>query len=96
MPRNRGRLARRSLGGLGLADIPGNRGVTSAPADCRWKAGLRTEVALDGLHLVIFKTEILHVAKRFAVLGMTNVHHKRLVAASKYPLQVKPLDKINL
>jgi hypothetical protein len=57
---------------------------------------LRTEVALDGRHLVIFKPEILHVAESFAVLGPTNVHHKRLVAASKYPLQVKPLDKINL
>src|ERR1700688_1721770 len=65
-------------------------------AHCRWKAGLRTEVALDGLHLVIFKPQILHVAEMFAVLGPTNVHHKRLVATSKHPLQVKPLDEINL
>src|ERR1700677_21737 len=62
-------------------------------ADCRWIAGFRTEVALDGLHLVISKADILHVAESFAVLGPANVHHKRLVAASKYPLQVKPLDK---
>ena len=55
-------------------------------ANCRWKAGLRTEVALDGLHLVIFEPEILDVAEMFAVLGPTNVHHKCLVAASKYPL----------
>ena len=65
-------------------------------ADCGWKAGLRAEVALDGLHLVIFKPEILHVAERLAVFGPTDVHHKRLVAVAKYPLQVKPLDEIDL
>jgi hypothetical protein len=65
-------------------------------AHCRRKAGLRTEVALDGLQLVISKAHIFDVAECFAILGATNVHHKRLVAASKYALQVKPLDKINL
>src|ERR1700731_4006316 len=62
----------------------------------RWKAGLRTEVALDGLHLVILKPQILDVAETFAVLGPANVQHERLVAASKHPLQVKPLDEIDL
>jgi hypothetical protein len=65
-------------------------------AHCRWKAGLRTEVALDGLQFVISKPDILHVAERLAVLGPTNVHHERLVAAAKNPLQIKPLDKFNL
>jgi hypothetical protein len=63
---------------------------------CRWKTGLRTEVALDGLQLVLSKPDILHVAERLAGLGPTNVHHERLVAAAKNPLQIKPLDKINL
>src|ERR1700722_5113457 len=65
-------------------------------AHCRWKAGLRAEVALDGRHLAISKPEILHVAECLSILGPANVKHKRLVAASKYPLQVKPVDKVNL
>src|SRR5580658_8794039 len=62
----------------------------------RWKAGLRTEVALDGLQFVIPQPQILHVAERLSVRGMTEVHHKCLVAAAEYPLQVKTLDKILL
>src|SRR5580698_10395084 len=61
-----------------------------------WKAGLRTEVALDGLHFVICKPEVLHVAQRLAVLRMTDVHYKRFVAAPEHPQQVKPLDKVLL
>src|ERR1700722_5671048 len=61
-----------------------------------WKAGLRTKVAFDGLQLVIAKANILNVAECFAILGPTIVHYKRLVAASKYPQQVKALNKINL
>src|SRR5580693_3453714 len=72
------------------------RVLTFPGAHCRWKAGLRTEVALDGLELVTPKADIFDVAERFAVLGLTDVKHKRFVTASKHPLQVEPLDKINL
>src|SRR5580658_7329763 len=65
-------------------------------ADCGRIAGFLAEVALDGLHLVIPKADVLHVVESFAVLGPANVHHERLVAAPKYPLQVKPLDKAML
>src|ERR1700722_7484200 len=61
-----------------------------------WKAGLRSKVALNSLQLVISKANIFDVAECFAILGPTNVHYKRLVAASKYPQQVKALNKINL
>ena len=71
-----------------MSALPGaNRG---------WKAGLPTEVALDGLHFGIVKPEILHVAQHLAVLGPTNVHHERLVAVSNHMLQLKPFDEINL
>src|SRR5579863_4893326 len=44
-------------------------GLLLPGAHCRWKAGLRAEVALDGLHLAISKPEILHVAERLSILG---------------------------
>ena len=75
-----------------LPDAEGNeepnkdRRLPLPGAHCRWKAGLRTEVALDRLHLVIFKPEILYVAERLAVFGPTDVHHKRLVAVAKYKI----------
>src|ERR1700722_8877726 len=83
-----------------VAVVQGNRwnaiALPLCGAHCRWKTGLCTEVALDGLHLVIFKPEILDVAERFAVFSATKVHNKRFLASSKYTQQVKPLDKINL
>jgi hypothetical protein len=65
-------------------------------ADRGWIAGLSAEVTLDGLQLVLSKAQVLHVSKCLSVFGAANVHHKRLVAASKYALQVKAIDKINL
>src|SRR5215831_17543039 len=65
-------------------------------AHCRWKAGRATEIALDGLHLVIAKPEILHVAERLTVFGPTHIHHKGIVAVSNHPFQLKALYKIDL
>jgi hypothetical protein len=76
--------------------VVGYHGLTPRGAHGGWKTGLRPEVALDGFDLVISKAQVLHIAKALAVLGPAHVHHKRLVAMSKYAPQVKPLDKINL
>src|SRR5580700_3659793 len=74
-------------------------GITASAltcAYCRWKAGLLTKEALDRCDLAIPQPQILHVAQRLAVGGMTDVHHHCLVAASKYPLQLKAPDEILL
>src|ERR1700730_6496689 len=67
--------------------------VLLLPAHRRWKVVLRTEITLDGLHLFTPEPQILHVPERLPVRGVTDVHHKRLVAGSNHPLQVKPFDK---
>src|ERR1700722_14590119 len=63
------------------------------PAHRSWKIVLRTEITLDGHHLFTSEPQILNVPEGFTVRGVTDVHHKRLVAGSNPPLQVKPFDK---
>src|SRR5580658_384418 len=70
--------------------------VTSAGADGRWKAGRRAEIALDGLHLVISKPEVLHITERLTVFSAANVQHKCVVAVSNHPLQLKVIDESDL
>src|SRR6516165_11431953 len=65
-------------------------------AHCGGKAGRATEIALDGLHLLIANTEILHIAERLTVFSSIQVHHKRVIAVSDHPFQIKSLYKINL
>jgi hypothetical protein len=67
--------------------------VLLLPAHRRWKVVLGTEVTLDGLHLFTSEPQILHVPERLTVRGVTDVQHKRLVAGSNHPLQVKPFNK---
>src|SRR5215472_1407742 len=78
----------RSIGPTTLLPLPG--------AHCGGEAGRPTEIALDGLHLVIAEQEILHVAERLAVFGPTDVHHERVIAVSNNPFQLEALDEINL
>src|SRR5271166_2034965 len=77
-----------------------NRWTTTASpargAHCRRKAQLRAEVALYGFQPVIAYPQILYVAKRFVVLGATNVQHERFIAAAEDPQQLKSIDKIDL
>src|SRR5580704_16163366 len=61
----------------------------------RRKAGA-AELTLDGLHLLVSKSEILDVPERLAVLRPANIFYKRLVAVSEHALQVKSLDKSTL
>src|SRR5580658_1480383 len=70
--------------------------VLLLPAHSRRKVVLRPEVTLDGLHLLVFEPQILHVPKRLTVRRVTDVHHKCIVARSNHLLQVMPLDKRNL
>src|SRR5580698_8886120 len=63
------------------------------PAHCRWKVVLRSEVTLDSLQLVTFQPQILDVAKRLTVRGVTDVEYEGLVALSNHMLQVMPLDQ---
>ena len=65
-------------------------------AHSRWKARLRTEVALDGLKPGVAKPQILHIAETLPVLGPTNVQHERLIPTSIEALQVEARNKINL
>ena len=65
-------------------------------AYCRRKAGLRTEITLDGLHLFVCDPEIFHVPERLTILGQAKILDKRVVAVSDHPLQFKPFDKIDL
>jgi hypothetical protein len=62
------------------------------PAHRRWKAVLRTEITLDGIDLFTSEPQILHIPERLTVRGVTDVHHKHVVAASNHALQVKPFD----
>src|SRR5579863_1734049 len=59
-------------------------------------AVLPTEVTLDGLDLVTFEPQILHVPERLTVRGVTEIHHKRLIARSSHVLQVEPPDEGSL
>ncbi len=65
-------------------------------AHCRRKAGLRTEITLDGLHLIVCDSEIFHVPERFTVLGQAKILDERVAAVSDHPFQFKPFDKIDL
>src|ERR1700722_12228199 len=60
------------------------------------KAVGAAEITLDGLHLYTFEPQILHVPERLIVRGVTEVHHKGLVAGSNHVLQVEPADISNL
>jgi hypothetical protein len=57
---------------------------------------LRTKIALNGLYVFIRDTEGVHVPERSAVLGQANIFHKRVVAVSDHPLQLKAIHKIDL
>src|SRR5260370_12206234 len=64
-------------------------------ARSRRKAELRAEIALDGLHLFVSESEILHVPERFTILGTAKIFHKCLVAVSDHLLQFKPFYQAN-
>ena len=65
-------------------------------AHCRRKAGLRAEIALDGLQLSVLDSEVLHVTQRFTVRGVAKILHKSIIRASGDAFQVKTPDEIDL
>src|SRR5690348_14447691 len=62
----------------------------------RRKGGMPTEVAFDGLHLLISDSDILNVAEGFAVFGPAEVFHKCLVALSEKLLDFEVVDEVDL
>src|SRR5580698_981251 len=92
------RLSRRSAWSSTINIFKGvlGRGSSRSGTHCRWKTGLRTEIAFDGFHLIAFQPKVLHVAERLAVLGSADVHHKGVVAVCNHALEVKAVDKIDL
>src|ERR1700719_295699 len=65
-------------------------------AHCRRKAGLRAEIALNGLQLSVLDSEILHVPERFTILRVAKILHKSILRASGDALQVKMSNEIDL
>jgi len=57
---------------------------------------LRAEITLNGLQLSVPDSEILHVPKRFTVLGVAKILHKSILRASGDSLQVKMSNEIDL
>ena len=70
--------------------------LTLSIAYCGWKAGLRAEIALNGFQLSVPDAEILHIPKRFTVLGVTKILYKSIIGASSDPLQVNMSNEIDL